>query len=257
MSQSITTTASQPVSLNKRLRTMAHALAFVIGFSLIFIVGWGGAATLAGQFFGEYKHIIARIGGVIVILFGLATLDMIRIPWFYADTRTQHTGGRKSALANSGLMGIFFAAGWSPCIGATLGAILTMGLSQDTVGQAMWLSSGYSIGMGIPFLLLALGLERASGWINRMKRYQRAFKIASGVFILIIGAMLLTNTMSRIAIWAFQNGFYLETFSSYAAVPTYLTAILAGLLSFLSPCVLPLVPAYVGYLSGQIIKGEA
>lgn len=104
-------------------------------------------------------------------------------------------------------MGIFFAAGWSPCIGATLGAILTMGLSQDTVGQAMWLSSEYSIGLGIPFLLLALGLERASGWVNRMKRYQNVFKIASGVFILIIGVMLFTNTMSRIAIWAFQNGF--------------------------------------------------
>jgi len=90
-----------------------------------------------------------------------------------------------------------------------------------------------------------------------MKRYQRVFKIASGVFILIIGVMLFTNTMSRIAIWAFQNGYYVETFSSYAAAPTYFTAILAGLLSFLSPCVLPLVPAYVGYLSGQAVKGRA
>ncbi len=255
MSQSIAT-ATQPVSLNQRLTTLAHALAFVSGFSIIFIIGWGGTVTLAGQFFGQYKEVIARFGGVIVILFGLATLDVVRIPWFYADTRA-HYSGRSGAFASSGLMGIFFAAGWSPCIGATLGAILTMGLSQDTVGQAMWLSSGYSIGLGIPFLLLALGLERASGWINRMKRYQRFFKIASGVFILTIGVMLLTNSMSRIAIWAFQNGYYVDAFANYAAAPTYLTAILAGLLSFVSPCVLPLVPAYVSYLSGQAVKATA
>jgi cytochrome c-type biogenesis protein len=252
LSQAIATT-SQPPSLSQRLTTLAHALAFVSGFSLIFIIGWGGTVTLAGKFFGQYKEIIAQFGGVIVILFGLATLDVVHIPWFYADTRAHYTA-RSGAFASSGLMGVFFAAGWSPCIGATLGAILTMGLSQDTVSQAMWLSSGYSIGLGIPFLLLALGLERASSWVNRLKRYQRFFKIASGVFILIIGVMLLTNSMSRIAIWAFQNGYYVDAFSNYAAAPTYLTAILAGLLSFVSPCVLPLVPAYISYLSGQAVK---
>ena len=252
MSQSIAT-ASKTISLNQRLTTFAHVLAFVTGFSLIFIIGWGGTVTLAGQFFGQYKDIIARVGGVIVILFGLATLDVVKVPWFYADTRAQYAG-RPGAFASSALMGVFFAAGWSPCIGATLGAILTMGLSQDTVGQAMWLSSGYSFGLGIPFMVLALGLERASGWVNQVKRYQRVFKIASGIFVLIIGVMLLSNTLSRIAIWAFQNGYYVESFAAYAAAPTYFTAILAGLLSFLSPCVLPLVPAYVGYLSGQAVK---
>jgi cytochrome c-type biogenesis protein len=91
------------------------------------------------------------------------------------------------------------------------------------------------------------------GWIKRMRRYQRAFQIVSGVFILIIGFMLLTDTMSRIAIWAFQNRLYID-FSAYTAAPTYFTAIIAGLLSFLSPCVLPLVPAYLGYLSGHTFR---
>ncbi len=237
----------------RRWQVFTHALLFVGGFSFVFIVGWGGSVTLLGQLFGQYKEAIGRIGGVIVIMFGLATLDIIRVPWFYADTRAQYTGQR-GTFASSALMGLLFAAGWSPCIGATLGAILTMGLSQATVGQAMWLASGYSLGLGIPFLVLALGLERATGWINRMKRYQRGFKIASGVFIIIIGVMLLTNTMSLIAIWAFKNGYYLDAFTAYAAAPTYLTAILAGLLSFVSPCVLPLVPAYLGYLSGRTFK---
>ena len=249
-----TETASPLVSSRSdRLRIFLHALLFVLGFSLVFIVGWGGSVTALGQLFGAYKRVIAQIGGVIVIAFGLATLGVIRIPWFYADTRAQYTGQR-GTYGGSALMGIFFAAGWSPCIGATLGAILTMGLSQQTVGQAMWLASGYSLGLGIPFLAMALGLERASGWIKRMRPYQKYFKIASGVFIIAIGVLLFTNTMSLIAIWAFKNGYFIESFAAYAAAPTYLTAIIAGLLSFISPCVLPLVPAYLGYWSGHTLQ---
>jgi len=244
------------VSSNERFKIFLHALLFVFGFSLVFIIGWGGSVTALGQLFGVYKRVIAQIGGIVVIIFGLATLDVIRIPWFYADTRAQYSGQR-GTFGGSALMGIFFAAGWSPCIGATLGAILTMGLSQQTVGQAMWLASGYSIGLGIPFLAMALGLERASGWIKRMRLYQKYFKLASGMFIIAIGVLLLTNTMSLISIWAFKIGYFLEAFSNYAAAPTYITAIIAGLLSFISPCVLPLVPAYLGYLSGHTLKASS
>lgn len=251
MTSEATTSLASP--RNDRLKVLVHAFLFVFGFSLVFVIGWGGSATLLGQLFGAYKRLIAQVGGVIVILFGLATLDVIRIPWFYADTRAQYAGQR-GTYGGAALMGIFFAAGWSPCIGATLGAILTMGLSQQTVGQAMWLSSGYSLGLGIPFLAMALGLERASGWVKRIRPYQKYFKLASGIFIIVIGVLLLTNTMSLISIWAFKNGYYIESFAAYAAAPTYLTAILAGLLSFLSPCVLPLVPAYLGYLSGHTIQ---
>jgi len=247
-----TKTKSTFISSFDRLNIFLHALLFVAGFSLVFVIGWGGAVTALGQLFGAYKRVIAQIGGVIVILFGLATLDLIRLPWFYADTRAQYSGQR-GTYGGSALMGIFFAAGWSPCIGATLGAILTMGLSQQTVGQAMWLASAYSIGLGIPFLGMALGLERASGWLKRMRPYQKYFKIASGVFIIAIGLLLLTNTMTLIAIWAFKNGLFID-FSTYTGAPSYFTAIIAGLLSFLSPCVLPLVPAYLGYLSGHTLN---
>jgi len=247
-------TANSLVRLpNERLKIFLHALLFVGGFSLVFIVGWGGSVTLVGQFFGAYKRVIAQIGGIVVILFGLATLELIRLPGFYADTRTRFSG-RSGTFGGSALMGIFFAAGWSPCIGATLGAILTMGLSQQTVGQAMWLASGYSLGLGIPFLAMAVGLERATGWVKRVGRYRRAIQIASGVFMITIGILLFTNTMTLIAIWAFKNGFYLERFAFFTAVPTYFTAMVAGLLSFLSPCVLPLVPAYLGYLSGHTVQ---
>ena len=161
--------------VSDRLKVFFHAILFVFGFSLVFVIGWGGSVTALGQIFGAYKRTIAQIGGVIVIIFGLATLEVIRIPWFYADTRAQYTGQR-GTFGGSALMGIFFAAGWSPCIGATLGAILTMGLSQQTVGQAMWLSSGYSLGLGIPFLMMALALERASGWLKRISAIPKIFQ---------------------------------------------------------------------------------
>ncbi len=244
---------SSPIKASERFRVLLHALLFVLGFSIVFIVGWGGAVTAAGQLFGTYKYVLGRVGGVVVILFGLATLGVIRIPWFYADTRLQYQG-RAGTFVNSGLMGLLFAAGWSPCIGATLGAILTLGMSQSTVGQAMWLASGYSLGLGIPFLILALGLERATGIIRRLRRYQRMFQITSGLFIIAIGILLAGNLMTRIAIWAYQHNFYFDAGLRYVAAPTYLTAIVAGLLSFLSPCVLPLVPAYLGYLSGHAMR---
>src|SRR5512147_2781322 len=88
-------TATSTISTrNSRLRIFLHAFLFVAGFSLVFIVGWGGSVTALGQLFGAYKRIVAQIGGVIVIIFGLATLEVIRIPWFYADTRAQYMGQR-------------------------------------------------------------------------------------------------------------------------------------------------------------------
>jgi cytochrome c-type biogenesis protein len=249
-----TIAAAKSYTTFNRLQIFLHALVFVLGFSLVFIVGWGGTATVLGQLFGQYKAVIGQLGGVVVIMFGLATLDVIRLPWFYySDTRpslSKNTG----SFASSGFMGLFFAAGWSPCIGTTLGAILTLGFSQQTVGQAMWLSSAYSLGLGIPFLILALGLNQATGWVRKMSRHIRTFKIISGVLIITIGVLLLTNWMSLISIWAFRNGLFIDVFSISSGIPSYLTAMIAGLLSFFSPCVLPLVPAYLGYLSGHALK---
>jgi cytochrome c-type biogenesis protein len=241
---------------SRRYATFLHAVLFVLGFSIIFVVGWGGAATVLGQVFGQYKLLIGRIGGLVVILFGLSTLGIIKIPLFYYDTRpdwqaNQHTGKWASLM-----MGVVFAAGWTPCIGATLGAILTMGFSQDTTGLAMVLASGYALGLGIPFLLIGLGMNKAVKVVRRMRPYLRTIQIGSGLLLIVIGVMLLTNQLTLIAIWAQKNGLFLDLPLGGAATPTYLLSVLAGLLSFLSPCVLPLVPAYVGYLSGHAFGNE-
>lgn len=236
---------------DRRLRIFAHALLFVAGFSVVFVVGWGGAATLLGKLFGAYKSLLAQIGGVVVIVFGLSTLGVIKIPWLNYDTRPEWREQPRAGWASSALMGVFFAAGWTPCIGTTLGAILTMGVSAEMSSQAMALSSGYALGLGLPFLAIGLGMERAAGFLQRFRRHMRLMQIASGLLLIAIGFMLLTNRLAWIAIWAQRNGFFPDLALEAAAAPTYPVAVLAGLVSFLSPCVLPLVPAYIGYLSGH------
>lgn len=246
--------SAKPVATHKlkRVTPFTHALLFVLGFSLVFIVGWGGAATIAGQIFRDYKREIAQLGGIVVILFGIYNLGIIRIPWLSYDTRPEWNVKRQGGLLSSAFMGLFFAAGWTPCIGTTLGAILTMGFSQETSAQAMLLSSGYALGLGIPFLIIGAGVDRASYFVRRFRRHIRKVQIASGLLLIVIGVMLLTNQMTLIAIWAQRNGLYLDVPLGGASAPTYFIAVLAGLISFLSPCVLPLVPAYVGYLTGHM-----
>jgi cytochrome c-type biogenesis protein len=246
-----TSPATTELSTSQRYITFIHAALFVLGFSLIFIIGWGGAATVFGQLFGEYKQLIARIGGIVVIIFGLVTLGVLRIRWLYYDTRPQWQANQNNRLLSSMMMGVVFAAGWTPCIGTTLGAILTLGLSQETSGVAMVLASGYAIGLGIPFLLIGLGMNRAVRTVRRFRPHMRKIQVASGVFLIIIGLLLVTNRMTMIAIWAQQNNLFVDLPLGASATPTYFIAVLAGLLSFLSPCVLPLVPAYIGYLSGR------
>jgi cytochrome c-type biogenesis protein len=239
----------------RRLRTFSHSIVFVAGFSLVFIVGWGGAATVLGQVFGAYKSLLGKIGGALVILFGLLTMGVINIPVLLADTRPQFIAGRGGWLS-SGLFGALFAAGWTPCVGATLGSILTLGMVGDTAGQAMVLSSGYALGLGIPFLILGLAADRGLRGLHRLNPHMRMIKIASGLFLVAIGVLMLTNQITRIAIWAQRAGYYLDV-GGAGVSPTYSLAVAAGLLSFLSPCVLPLVPAYLGYLSGQSLSPAA
>jgi cytochrome c-type biogenesis protein len=241
-------------NIKKRSYVFLHALAFVLGFSIIFVVGWGGATTILGQLFVTYKDWIARIGGIILIIFGLATMEIIHIPWFYMDTR-RHFKGKTGTFWGSIAMGVFFAAGWSPCIGATLGAILTLGFSSDTVGQAMRLSLAYSLGLGIPFLVLALAVDQTVPLVRKLGNHLRTFQIISGSLIIIIGVLMITSQMTAIARWALQSGLYLDIQSS-SGIPSLMTAVAAGALSFLSPCVFPLVPAYLGYLSGHVIAAS-
>ena len=240
--------------LRLHLNTFTHTILFVVGFSIIFIIGWGGGATAIGQVFVSYKSLLSRVGGVIIILLGLFLINAINIPWLNYEKRLYWQPGRGGAVISSLMMGICFAFGWTPCIGTTLGAILTLGMSRPSSVQAMVLASGYAVGLGIPFILVGFGMEKAVRFFARFRQYVRLIELISGGFLILLGILQLFDLTTLITTWALRYGLFLDIPLKGVEIPTYLVAIAAGLLSFFSPCVLPLLPAYLGYLSGSVVK---
>lgn len=189
-----------------RWRVFSHGLAFVIGFSLVFI-GLGAAASAVGQVLFDMRGWLSRVGGVIVIIFGLHTMGVITLPFLNADTRRQTAPDPSWGYLSSGLMGVFFSAGWAPCVGPVLGAVLTLALDSGSLGRGVLLLVAYSAGMAVPFLLAALGIERVAGWLRRYSRYLRYVSVATGVLLVIIGVMLLFGIFQRLAAF----GFFINT----------------------------------------------
>ncbi len=197
----------EAVTSEGRLGTLLHGLFFVLGFSLIFIVLGLGASAIGALAFdamrslvviGEFRFGLMQIGGLVVIVFGLHTMGVIHIPWLEYDTRRQQPPDRSLGYLSSALMGVFFSAGWAPCVGPVLGAVLTMAMSSDGVARGGWLLAAYSAGLGIPFLLAAAGIGSVSELLRRYRRYLRYVSIVTGAFLIVIGILLLTDQFSRL-----------------------------------------------------------
>lgn len=184
-----------------RRTTFFHGVFFVLGFSSIFVI-LGAAASGIGQLFYAYRDLLTKLGGVIIIVFGLHTLGLLKIPFLNYDTRRHYRPRPELGYASSALMGFFFGAGWSPCVGAVLGAILTLAINEATVGRGALLLLGYSLGLGIPFLLMALGIGQVSRFFRRTRRAMRIVSIVSGVFLVVLGALILTNRLGWLSQWA-------------------------------------------------------
>ncbi len=183
-----------------RRATFLHGLFFVLGFSVIF-VALGAAASGIGQLLYTYRLALMRVGGVVIFVFGLHTLGLLKIPLLYYDTRRHYRPRPELGYLSSALMGFFFGAGWSPCVGATLGAILTLALNEATVTRGALLLFVYSMGLGIPFLLMALGVGQAASILRRARRAMRAVTIISGLFLIVLGLLVFTNNLGWLAQW--------------------------------------------------------
>ncbi len=184
-----------------RWTTFSHGIFFVLGFSAIF-VGLGAAASGIGRLVYAYRTGLMRFGGVVIIVFGLHTLGAIRIPWLHYDTRRYFRPRPELGYLSSALMGFFFGAGWSPCVGPVLGAILTLALNQATVARGALLLFAYSMGLGIPFLMMALGLGEASRFLHRRKRMMTVATLVSGLFLIALGVLVFTNSLGWLSRWS-------------------------------------------------------
>jgi cytochrome c-type biogenesis protein len=176
--------------------TVFHSLLFILGFSLVFIL-MGASASYLGQVLVQYQYWIMKGGGVLIILLGIHFTGIINLPFLQMEKRFEF---RKKPLGYLGsfLVGIIFAAGWTPCIGPILSTILIYASTSKNFKTGMALLAVYSMGLGVPFLLSSLAFNSFLSAFEKLKRYMRVITIVSGLFLIGIGILFLTDTFREI-----------------------------------------------------------
>jgi cytochrome c-type biogenesis protein len=182
-----------------RGRVLRSSLAFVLGFSLVFI-SLGASASFIGQFLMSRLAIIGKVAGVLIVLFGLHMMGVLRINWLYAEKRVQ-TQKKPAGPLGSVLVGIAFAFGWTPCIGPILAGILAVAASKDTMMDGVKLLAAYSAGLGIPFLITSLAINQFFSAFARIRKHYHAIEVASGLLLVAVGVLIFTNQFTVIARW--------------------------------------------------------
>lgn len=199
-------------------RIFLNGVFFVIGFSAVFIL-FGTLAGILGQGLVPYRIWLTRIGGILVILFGLFMLGVFRIPFLQVDKRIRTpkwlTVGKPSS---SLVIGSAFAFGWTPCVGPILGSILLLASTSTTALQGALLLTVFSAGLAIPFLLVAIGFSHAAVYIERISKYLKWVSVVGGVFLIILGLLLVTNNFGLLI----QYGFELFGFIEYERLLDFL-----------------------------------
>ncbi len=182
-----------------RKTTLIHAVLFVLGFSVIFIL-LGASASFLGQFFKQYETLIARIGGVVIILLGLHMMGLFRLLPLMREKRL-HLHDKPAGYVGTIGVGMAFGAGWTPCIGPVLGAILTYGFSRETLWAGVGLLTVYSIGLAVPFLVAALALDWFLQAFRRFRRFMPVVEKVSGGLLVFLGLLLLTGSFAVLTGW--------------------------------------------------------
>jgi cytochrome c-type biogenesis protein len=189
-------------------KVMLNSAAFIIGFSIVFIT-LGAISTEVGQFLAQYKSLLARIAGAVIILFGLHLTGIFQIKALLADTRL-HTLKGGSSPWGAFVIGFAFAFGWTPCVGPILAVVLGFAATQDTVWKGIILLAIYSAGLAVPFLITSLGIERFLKFYNRFKFHMHAVEVASGGLLIVLGILLVMGKFNVIAgYFSFLNRFAL------------------------------------------------
>lgn len=183
----------------ERQAILLHAALFVVGFSAVFIL-LGATASFLGQFFRAWEVWVARVGGLLILVFGLHLLGVFRITSFLREKRV-HLADKPAGRLGTIAVGAAFGAGWTPCIGPVLGAILTLAGTSETIWSGVGLLSVYSVGLAVPFLLAALALDRFLNAFKRFRRFIPVVEKASGVLLVGLGLLLITGAFTVLSTW--------------------------------------------------------
>jgi cytochrome c-type biogenesis protein len=188
-----------PEMSGRRRAALVHALLFVGGFSLIFIL-LGASATALGRALNYYQVWLQRIGGVLIILFGLLCLGAFNVRLLSQDRRV-HLERKPVGYLGSALAGMAFGAGWTPCIGPVLGGILGLAATSADVSRGMLLLAVYSAGLAVPFLIAAVAVDSFLEWFQRFRRFLPWVMRISGAMLILVGVLLVTGEFTRLAGW--------------------------------------------------------
>ncbi|MCK5611115.1 sulfite exporter TauE/SafE family protein [Candidatus Pacearchaeota archaeon] len=193
---------------NKRLPIFMNSLFFVLGFSSVFAALGVLLNTLLSDVAYDTQIWMSRIGGVVIIFFGLYLVGLIKPKFLQREHKLQVKTKFKSRYLTSFVFGAAFAAGWTPCVGAVLGGVLALAATQP--GSAFALLLAYAIGLGIPFLIMGLFAAQASSWIHKYSKYLKSVNIVFGFILIILGILIFTNNLARIANFEILNNLLLN-----------------------------------------------
>jgi len=188
-----------PEVTGRRRAALTHALLFVAGFSLVFVL-LGASATALGRALNYYQVWLQRVGGVLIILFGLLCLGVFKVGLLTQERRL-HLEHKPVGYLGSLLVGMAFAAGWTPCIGPVLGGILGLAATSNDVTRGMQLLAAYSAGLALPFLIAAVAVDSFLDWFQRFRRFLPWVMRISGVMLIVVGVLLVTGEFTRLAGW--------------------------------------------------------
>lgn len=244
--------------MKRDLSIFFSSVFFVLGFSVVFsVVGVLLQSVLSG-ISGSVQVWLGRIGGIVIILFGLYLIGLIRPKFLEKEHKIRVKRKFKSKYVGAFVFGAAFAVGWTPCVGAILGAILTLAATQP--GSAFFLMFSYSLGLGIPFLLVGAFTNKAQRIISKAGKWLRYVNIVFGVVLILLGVFVFTSQLALIANFEFVSEFLINLNIGSGGMGegglNIIVAFFAGIVSFLSPCVLPLIPAFLAYLGTTVSKGD-
>lgn len=237
-----------------RVKIIVSSLFFVLGFSVLFSVLGVLLQSVLSSVAYDARNILGYIAGIMIILFGLLMTGLLKIDFLQREHKIKIKQGKHQYL-NSFLFGGAFAVGWTPCVGAVLGAVLTLAVTNPAIALPMMLA--YSLGLGLPFIIAAIFISRTTGFIEKLSPYLKTINLVFGLILVVLGILIFTNSLSAIA-----NLLPIENFLTSGAAeggiegvePNLIIAFIAGLVSFLNPCVLPLVPAYLTFIAGTSLN---